>query len=96
MDTVNKTPVVIIHEPNWASPKLPAKHRFVYQTDVPAEKETITLTVSVMKRNFISRLLFGHDKLIGKESRSFPRTDSTQDVASLLEMNLISTHFFKV
>lgn len=69
MTTTEKTPIVIIHEGSWRTPKLPAKHRYEYKTVVDVEAGTTKLTVSVMKTNPLVKFFLGRDRILGTLSR---------------------------
>jgi hypothetical protein len=82
-----KTPVVIIHEPSYYSPKLPPKHRFDYATEV--NEVTVTRTVTVMKiRNPFMKFLLGGDKKLASLSREVSRSYPAQDAVITLEAKL--------
>lgn len=81
MTTTEKTPIVIIHEGSWRTPKLPAKYRYDYKTVVDVEAGTTTLTVSVMKSNLFVKFFLGRDRIVGTLSRE--TTDNGVITASI-------------
>lgn len=82
MDTTSKNPIVIIHEGSWRTPKLPAKYRYDYSTEVNAETGATTLTVAVMKSDPLAKFFFGRDRIVESISRKI--TDNGVVTASIV------------
>lgn len=74
MTTVEKNPIVIVHERSWRTPKLPAKYRYDYRTEVNVAEGTTTLTVTVMKSNILAKFFLGRDEIVKSLSQ-----DITED-----------------
>lgn len=72
MNTTSKTPIVIIHEGNWRTPKLPAKYRYDYKTVVDVETGVTSLTVTVMKSDPLAKFFLGRDRIVESISREIP------------------------
>jgi hypothetical protein len=81
MITAEKTPIVIIHERSWRTPKLPAKYRYDYRTEVNVAECTTTLTVTVMKSNLFAKFFLGRDEIVKSLSRDI--TENGEITASI-------------
>lgn len=81
MTTTEKTPIVIIHERSWRTPKLPAKYRYDYKTEVNVEAGTTSLTVTVLKSSPLAKFFLGRDQIVKSLSRD--TTDNGVITASI-------------
>jgi hypothetical protein len=88
MTTAEKNPIVIIHERSWRTPKLPAKYRYEYKTEINTATGINSLTVSVMKRSLLVKFFLGRDRIVKSLSRDITGEGVVETSLTCTDMEL--------